>query len=134
MCNPDDQELQEPCPPEPDPGGHVPFKCKPQEDGKPAHYDSGRYCQFCDSGLMYCTVCGGAEGSLPDQCPGVKITEGDQQLIYKGVLDYQKGTWCLREYADHETPDLHKENEARAAADRLNAAAESKTKVKTKAE
>jgi hypothetical protein len=44
-------------------------------------------------GVSHCVVCGGAEGGLPTECPGRKLTaeEGDQ--IYDGLLDYKDGQW-----------------------------------------
>ena len=50
-----------------------------------------QYCQFCDGGLFSCTVCGGFEGSLPTDCPGVRMTEQQEQNIYAGQLDYREG-------------------------------------------
>jgi len=121
MCSTCDLELQEPCPPEDNLGGHIPLKCGPQKDGHPAHSNSGAHCPFCEEEILACATCGGAEGSLPKQCPGVKISEDDQQLIYKGVLDFtRERRWHVRGWNSWETPDLHKEFEARAAAERLN--------------
>jgi hypothetical protein len=48
-------------------------------------------CQFCDGGLFACTVCNGAEGSLPTDCPGKKMTEEQSNAIYAGTLDYREG-------------------------------------------
>ena len=53
--------------------GHVFFECKCNETG----------CQFCDGGLGYCTVCGGAEGSLLPHCPGVQLTAEQHDKNYR---------------------------------------------------
>ena len=48
-------------------------------------------CMFCDGGLFACTVCNGAEGSLPTDCPGARMTEERADAIYAGNLDYREG-------------------------------------------
>lgn len=54
--------------------------------------DSGD-CAICDGGLKYCLVCGGAESSLPSDCPGVRMTEQQEELISTGLLNFQDGEW-----------------------------------------
>lgn len=49
------------------------------------------YCQFCDGGLFACTVCKGFEGSLPTDCPNVKMTSEQEEAVYAGTLDYREG-------------------------------------------
>lgn len=34
--------------------------------------------------LAHCEVCGGAEGTLPKDCPGYRIPEPMQQLVWDG--------------------------------------------------
>lgn len=43
-------------------------------------------CEHCT--LAVCSVCGGGEGSLTSDCPGVKIDADRQQEIYETQLDY----------------------------------------------
>jgi hypothetical protein len=43
-------------------------------------------CQFCDGGLGYCTVCGGAEGSLLPECPGARLTPEQHDKNYSDNL------------------------------------------------
>lgn len=62
---------------------HVAYKCTCNQS----------YCQFCDGGLMACTVCGGFEGSLPTECPGVKLLECTLDDIYIRCLDFYDGKW-----------------------------------------
>jgi hypothetical protein len=62
---------------------HTEFICKGGHD-----YIS---CQFCDGGLFACTVCDGAEGSLPTDCPGTKMTTEQSDAVYAGDLDYREG-------------------------------------------
>jgi hypothetical protein len=50
-----------------------------------------QFCQFCDGGLATCTVCLGFEGSLPTDCPGAKMTQVQQDLVYEGNLDFRVG-------------------------------------------
>jgi hypothetical protein len=47
-------------------------------------------CQFCEGGLAFCTVCKGAEATLPTDCPGTPIAEWDSVLIQNGLLDYNR--------------------------------------------
>jgi hypothetical protein len=65
-------------------GQHVYYECDCNRPG----------CQFCDGGLGYCTVCGGAEGSLTIECCGRKITKHEEDRIYYGGnLDFHDGDW-----------------------------------------
>ena len=54
-------------------------------------------CVYCEGGLASCTVCGCAEGSLPSECPGKRVSEGDQERIYARKLDYRYGAWIYPE-------------------------------------
>lgn len=40
-----------------------------------------------------CTTCNGAEGTLPTDCPGVKMTSEQQDAVYAGRLDFRGGAW-----------------------------------------
>lgn len=60
---------------------HVRYECK---CNKP-------YCQFCDGGLLACTVCDGFEGSIPTDCPGVPMTQQQADDVYAGKVDYRDG-------------------------------------------
>lgn len=51
------------------------------------------HCHICDGGLAVCTVCGGAEGSLATECPGVRQTAQQSDQIYYGELDFKDGRW-----------------------------------------
>lgn len=53
-------------------------------------------CSFCGGGLGACVVCGGAEGSLPTECPGARMSEIDEQSVYRGVLDFRNGRWIYQ--------------------------------------
>jgi hypothetical protein len=48
-------------------------------------------CQFCDGGLFSCTVCGGFEGSLTTDCPGIKVDKKKLDEVYSGDIDYREG-------------------------------------------
>lgn len=69
---------------------HIQFK---HEDPEKCPEWEGRYCMFCDGGIFQCSVCGGAEGSLPSECPGYLIPMDMQDAIYNGALDYKDGKW-----------------------------------------
>jgi len=53
-------------------------------------------CMICDGGLALCTVCGGFEGSLLDNCPGEQLTEEQHDWNYKKFL-----TMTAAEMAKH---------------------------------
>jgi hypothetical protein len=68
-------------------GGHLFYACVEPCDNPGA-------CQWCDGGLWLCTVCGGFEGTLPSECPKQKMTEAQEDAIYKtGTLDFKGGKW-----------------------------------------
>jgi hypothetical protein len=50
-------------------------------------------CVVCEGGLADCSVCGGAESSLPADCPGKRMSDGTIALIAAGELDYKDGEW-----------------------------------------
>jgi len=53
-------------------------------------------CNICDGGLSLCTVCGGAEGSLPTDCPGSRMSAELSESVYAGLADYRDGLgWLL---------------------------------------
>lgn len=45
--------------------------------------------------LSHCTVCGGAEASLPKDCPGVSMSSDQQDAVQAGRLDYIGGIWVI---------------------------------------
>lgn len=51
------------------------------------------HCNYCDGGLALCVVCGGAEGELPTECPGGRMTREQRKDVYSGILDYKSGRW-----------------------------------------
>lgn len=67
---------------------HTFFNCADQP--KPC---AKTHCPWCDGGLLYCTVCLAAEGTLPSHCPMVPISTEDQDLIYSASMDYKDGRW-----------------------------------------
>ncbi len=68
---------------------HVLYRCPGDEDA----CIEGR-CMFCDGGLSMCVICGGAEGSLPTDCPGARMSDAQETAIMAGQLDYRRdGGW-----------------------------------------
>lgn len=65
------------------PKPHVLDKCEPNCGG----------CHYCLGGLALCTVCGGAEASLPTDCPGVRMGEDRAAEVQAGRLDFVRGEW-----------------------------------------
>ncbi len=62
--------------------GHHRYNC---EHADP---DDSIGCCICEGGLFSCTRCGGAEGSLPTDCPGIQISHEMQDDIAAGNADY----------------------------------------------
>lgn len=58
----------------------------------PCSGDSGN-CPICDGGLALCKVCGGAEASLPSECPGRRMSPEEQEGVQAGRLDFKGGQW-----------------------------------------
>jgi hypothetical protein len=46
-----------------------------------------------EDGLAVCLTCGGAEASLPTDCPGRRMTAEEQDDVQAGVRDYRGGGW-----------------------------------------
>ncbi len=64
--------------------------------------DEMKGCMACN--LFCCGVCGGAEGSLPSECPGTKMSNETSELVFKSTLDFKDGHWMRRPYQPWETP------------------------------
>ena len=47
----------------------------------------------CDGGLALCAVCGGLEGGLPTECPGIWMSLVEQEYVHLGLLDFVGGKW-----------------------------------------
>jgi hypothetical protein len=52
-------------------------------------------CFICNGGLASCVRCGGGEGSLPTDCPGMRMSAMQCDAVYSAVLDYREdeGGW-----------------------------------------
>lgn len=46
-----------------------------------------------EDGLLHCKVCGGAEGTLPAECPGERMLDDVASRVWAGELDYRDGRW-----------------------------------------
>lgn len=69
-------------------GAHKRHVCTDDHDG--------RHCVYCDGGLYLCDTCGGAEGSLPSECPERAMTNTEQDAVYSGTLDFVGGEWVAK--------------------------------------
>lgn len=58
--------------------------------------DTCEGCNYCLGGLYACTVCGGAEGSLPTECPKEEMTDEQERAVFNGALDYINGRWDIQ--------------------------------------
>lgn len=63
-----------------------------------------------DDGLAHCKKCNGGEGSLPTECPGVKMTADEEDLVYAGKLDYKAGRWVVKACSECGAIHLPSEN------------------------
>ena len=50
-------------------------------------------CPICDGGLLNCVICGGAEASLPTECPGHRMTATEADAVQADQLDFIDGNW-----------------------------------------
>ena len=66
--------------------GHKLYRCGPDCEG----------CFACEGGLSMCTVCGGAEASLPTHCPGVEMDDVTCSSVQIGIADYKDGEWWYK--------------------------------------
>ena len=53
-------------------------------------------CRVCSGSLALCETCGGAEASMPTDCPGVRMTGDQEDEIVAGKLDFVDGEWRKR--------------------------------------
>lgn len=58
-------------------------------------------CAICDGGLFCCVRCGGAEGSLPTDCPGEPMPEVVRDEVYRGQIDYRHEKGWVRGRTHH---------------------------------
>lgn len=57
----------------------------------------GWECMTCAGGLALCVVCGGAEGSMPTDCPGCAMEPEVAEAVYAGEVDYDaREGWVQR--------------------------------------
>lgn len=57
------------------------------------HHCRDPNCGICNGGLKDCDVCGGAEASLPTDCPGVRMSADDADAVQAGHKDFVNGEW-----------------------------------------
>jgi hypothetical protein len=60
------------------------------------HNCDDEQCRICPGGLLLCVVCGGAEASLPKDCPGVRMTGVEEDMVQDGTLNYINGEWHVK--------------------------------------
>lgn len=48
-------------------------------------------------GISFCSICNGAEGSLPTDCPGHRLSNDEADQILDGQLDYIDGRWVEKD-------------------------------------
>jgi len=49
-------------------------------------------------GLAYCERCGGGEGSIPTDCPGMQMPALVEQRVYACALDFVAGHWIVPDH------------------------------------
>lgn len=50
-------------------------------------------CVYCRGNLACCLTCGGAEASLPTECPGYKMSAEREREVLVEALDFVGGRW-----------------------------------------
>ena len=51
-------------------------------------------CGDCNVCILYlCETCGGAEASLPSECPGRRMSAMEEELVQAKLLDFKSGGW-----------------------------------------
>lgn len=60
-------------------------------------------CMVCEGGLALCTTCGGAEASMPTECPGRKMTADESDNVQAGNIDYRNGRFVCTPCNDEGT-------------------------------
>ncbi len=74
--------------------------------GNPCPADDGRSCHICDGGLSHCLRCGGAESSLPKECPGRHMVQKEIDMITAGHLDFVGGKWKYPPTSGEKIPEV----------------------------
>ena len=80
-------------------GGPEPVMCvsctieKDAADRVQRHGEHQLYEPYGYAGIAACRVCGGAEASLPRECPGAKMSPEDQEAVQDGNLEFMHGRW-----------------------------------------
>lgn len=46
-------------------------------------------------GVSACSVCNGAEGSLPQDCPGRRMTLDEESDVFTNDLEFIRGRWWV---------------------------------------
>ena len=46
-------------------------------------------CPVCEGGLAMCDTCGGAEGSMPTDCPQRPMTLEEWEAVYRDEIDFR---------------------------------------------
>jgi hypothetical protein len=70
--------------------GHTPHACSYEKCGERYHLDN------CMSAVLdVCDVCGGAESSMPSNCPGFRIDADTLDMITAGKVDFVNGRWAV---------------------------------------
>lgn len=45
--------------------------------------------------LTHCKKCNGAEGSLPTDCPGARMTDAQEAAVFRGHIDFVGNRWMV---------------------------------------
>ncbi len=65
-------------------------------------------CHLCHGGLGVCVTCGGAEGSLPTDCPGKLMEHDVNEAVYNGEIDYLRSRGWVKQ-ASRNSPAHYKD-------------------------
>ena len=54
------------------------------------------FCPICEGGLVLCSICKLAEGSLTTECPGEDSLKR-LDAVYNQYIDFREGRWIINE-------------------------------------
>lgn len=64
------------------------------------HACNAERCFVCDGGLALCEICGGAEASMPKDCPGYRLHAKRLDAIQDGKIDFIDGKWIVHSHVE----------------------------------
>lgn len=77
------------------------------------HHCGSDDCPICRGGLSLCEVCGGAEGTLTTDCPGVPLNRIQEEEVAKQSIDFRDGIWIINPFNNYTVDPQTRERRSR---------------------